>query len=262
MYEFICDIMRDASKIMLNAHDIHSTVTEKTGSANFVTIYDTAVQEKLISALHEALPEAIFIAEESSENPTDLLANNLAFIIDPIDGTTNFIHNCLHSAISVALCDHGTIIFGAIYHPYQDRMYYAEKGCGAFVEHGGMRHPIHVSDRALCDGLAAVGTAPYYKDTLGKHTFDVMYTLFNTALDVRRFGSAALDMCMVACGMVDVYIEYLLSPWDFAAGSLIVEEAGGIISTAEQKPLRFDMPISVVAGNPTAYRDLIELNIL
>jgi len=262
MYEFITDIMRDAAKIMLSAHDIDSTISEKPGSSNFVTAYDNAVQEMLIKNLTQKLPDAIVIGEESNDNHPELIASNIALIIDPIDGTTNFIHNCLHSAISVAVCDHGTITFGAIYHPYQDRMYYAERGCGAFISCAGKVSKIHVSDRALCDGLAAVGTAPYYKDTLGERTFDTMYKLYNTARDVRRMGSAALDMCMVACGIFDVYVEYQLSPWDFAAGSLIVEEAGGIVSTPDGSQVQFDSPIPVIAGNPKAYRDLMASGII
>ncbi|MBQ4353398.1 MAG: inositol monophosphatase [Clostridia bacterium] len=258
MYEFIPEIMREAAKIMLSAHDIDAAVTVKPGDANFVTAYDVAVQDFLIAGLTKKLPHAVVIGEESDDNHTELLASSLSLIIDPIDGTTNFIHDYHRSAISVGVCDRGTMVYGAIYDPYLDRMFTAEKDCGAFVTSAGVSKPMHVSSRPLAQALTGYGTSPYYRDELGEETFRTAYKLFLATHDVRRAGSAALDLCDIACGSLDVFFEYRLSPWDFAAGSLIISEAGGRITQMDGSPLTWDRPCSVIAGNPVTHRELLD----
>lgn len=260
MYEFIPEIMREAAKIMLSAHDIDTAVTVKPGDANFVTTYDVAVQDFLITKLTEKMPDAVVIGEESDDNPTDLLASSVALIIDPIDGTTNFIHDYHRSAISVGVCDHGTMVYGAIYDPYLDRMFTAEKGTGAFVTSGTETKRIHVSDRSLSHALTGYGTSPYYREELGEKTFRSAHKLFLATRDVRRAGSAALDLCDIACGSLDVFFEYRLSPWDFAAGSLIITEAGGNITRMDGSPVTWDKPCSITAGNPTAHAEMLAGN--
>lgn len=257
MYDFIPQIMREAAKIMLSAHDIDSVISAKPGDVNFVTAYDVAVQEFLCTKLREKLPEAVIIGEEENEHHTELLKSSLALIIDPIDGTTNFIHNYRTSAISIGVCDHGTMIYGAVYDPYSDRLYHAERGNGAFVttKNGDMQ--LHVSNRSLKDALTGYGTAPYDKQELSDKTFRTAYKLFRHTRDLRRSGSAALDLCNVACGSFDLFFEYKLSPWDFAAGSLIIEEAGGVITKMDGTPMTFEKPCPTVAGNPVAHREAL-----
>ena len=256
--------MEDAARLMLSARDVDAAVSVKPGDANFVTAYDLAVEEFLYRELGKRFPEAVFIGEEAAENHTELLASSLAFIIDPIDGTTNFIHNHRYSAISVGVCDHGRMVFGAVCNPYDRRLFHAETGRGAFVKDtaAGSETPIRVSDRDLADGLAGFGTSPYYRDELAEPTFRAVSSLFRMTRDVRRSGSAALDLCMVACGTLDVFIEYRLSPWDVAAGSLIVTEAGGVITRMDGSPLTFDKPGTILAGNPGAHRTVLESGIL
>lgn len=257
MYDFIPSILREAAKIMLSVHDIDAAIKVKPGDANFVTAYDIAVQRFLTEKLIEKVPNAIIIGEESGENHTELLKNTVAFIIDPIDGTTNFIHHYRCSAISVGVCDHGTITYGAIYDPYQDRMMTASLGGGAFLEEKGAKTAIHVSDRPLESGLAGYGTAPYNREAFAEKTFRTAQKLFMATRDVRRAGSAALDLCDVACGSLDVFFEYILQPWDFAAGGLILTEAGGCITQMDGSPITWDKPCSVAAGNPIAHRQML-----
>ena len=126
-------------------------------------------------------------------------------------------------------------------------MYTAVKDEGAFLNGSGIK----VSDRSLDDGLVIIGTAPYYKE-LNQKSFDLAFNYFQNALDIRRSGSSALDLCSIAAGRAEVFFELRLSPWDYAAGSLIVKEAGGIVTTAEGKSLTFDGPCSVVATNGVA----------
>ena len=256
MYEFIPGIMRRAAELMLSAHDVEGAVTVKPGDANFVTTYDVAVEEFLFRALGERLPEAVIIGEEAEENHTELLRTRLALLIDPIDGTTNFIHNYRYSSISVGVCDRGTMIWGGVLNPYSGLLYHAERGCGTFVQSpDGRETPIHVSDRPLSSALAGFGTSPYYRDELGEKTFRAVYSFFRAARDVRRSGSAALDLAMIAAGSLDVFLEYRLSPWDIAAGSLLVTEAGGIITQTDGAPLTFEHPCSVLAGNPGCHAE-------
>ena len=166
------------------------------------------------------------------------------FIVDPIDGTTNFIKDYHVSCISVGLLEDGEVKIGVIYNPYLDEMFWAVKGKGAYCN--GRR--IHVSEQPLGNGLILFGASPYYKE-LHKKSFEMAYELFSPALDIRRSGSAALDLCSIAAGRAELYFELKLSPWDYAAGSLIVEEAGGIVTTVEGEKLSFDRPCSVMAKN-------------
>ncbi len=264
MYDFIPDIMCRAAKIMMSAHDIDSTVISKEGSANFVTRFDVAVEEFLAENLLSVIPDAVVIGEESDDNHTELLSTRLSIIMDPIDGTTNFIHNYRYSAISVGICDKGEMVYGAVLDPYAGRLYHAEKGKGAFVRdtYSGEEHAMHVSDRTLDDSLLGFGTSPYYRDELGKKTFDAVYTLFGICRDVRRSGSAALDLCNVASGALDVFFEYRLSPWDYAAASLIIGEADGVITQIDGSPITLDSPCSITAGNKHAHRSLLDSKIL
>ena len=261
MYNFIPEIMYKAAEIMLSAHNIDSKIEVKPGDANFVTAYDKAVEEFLITELTKQLPEAYVIGEEEEENPTDMLSKGLSLIIDPIDGTTNFIHRYRHSAISVGLCDRGVMIYGAVYDPYMDLLYTAEREKGAYItEKKSEKSPLHINDKPLKDSLAAFGTSPYRRNELGKITFDTAYKMFLHTRDIRRSGSAALDLASVAAGVVDIFFEYSLSPWDFAAGSILVEEAGGIITDMTGKKLTFDSPSSILCGNKRAHEEWLNLN--
>ena len=258
MYEFIPELMREASKIMLSAHDIASSIDSKSGEANFVTAYDVAVQNFLYKEIGARMPDAVIIGEESDDNPMEALATKVCFIIDPIDGTTNFIHNYRTSAISVGITDGGKVVYGAIYNPYQNLLYFAERGKGAYVQSASGTVPLRVSDRDLHNALACFGTSPYYREELGDITFERAKWLFMNTRDIRRSGSAALDLCTVAAGAVDIFFEYRLSPWDFAAGSLIIEEAGGVITQFDGSSVTLDKPCSILAGNKTCHKAALD----
>lgn len=259
MFEFIPDLMRSAAEIMLSAHDIENAVADKSGEANFVTAYDVAVQKYLFGEISKKLPEAVIIGEESDDNPMEALSDKMCFIIDPIDGTTNFIHNYRTSAISVGITEKNRVVYGAVYNPYQKLMYSARLGEGAFLEiDGGTPIPLHVSKRPLHDALSCFGTSPYYREELGDVTFERAKWMFMHTRDIRRSGSAALDLCNVAAGAVDVFFEYRLSPWDYAAASLIIEEAGGVITQFDGTPITLGKPCSILAGNMPCHRAVSE----
>ena len=252
MYNKIEKIIKEAGNIMLSAKEIDNSVTEKEGPANFVTKYDVKVQEFLYKNLLELYPDAHFVGEENDQN--DDVLHGLAFIVDPIDGTTNFIQHMDASAISVALLKDGEVILGATYNPYRDQFFFAEKGKGATCN----GKPIHVSDTKLKDSIVCLGTSPYYPEK-HKATTDLAYKLLTNALDLRRSGSAVIDICEVAKGSAGLMYEMLLSPWDYAAASLILTEAGGVITQMDGSPIIFHGKCSVLCGNPKAHRDFFNL---
>ena len=254
--EAVADAVRAAGAVMRSAHDVEAqkdAIDEKAGPANFVTVYDIRVQNMLMEALHGILPKAQFFAEEKENDPA-ILREGYTFIIDPIDGTTNFIHNYGMSAISVGLLYCGTPVYGVIFDPYREELYEARRGLGAFCN--GRR--IHVSDRPAEKGVFAVGTAPYYRETLGDATFSMMRALFDAGVDIRRLGSAALDLAAVACGRADGYVELLISPWDYAAGALLVEEAGGIVTDPYGVPMQYAHPSGICAGTAKTHPLLLD----
>ena len=251
MLKKITEIVKEAGKIVLSAHNQENTITAKEGKKNFVTKYDVAVQDYLFKELGKAFPDAQFIGEEG-EN--DFSTDGLRFIIDPIDGTTNFMQNYRCSCISVALCNGNDVVAGVVYNPYTDELFSAEKGKGAYLN--GDR--ISVSERPLSDGLALFGTSPYHPENADE-TFALLRKVFDFSRDIRRSGSAAFDICTVACGRCEVFFEKGLQPWDIAAGTLILKEAGGIALNYDGTEISFSTPNDVVFANPKAYKEFITL---
>ena len=248
----ILRIMRRAGKTVRRA-DLASGGVFKKGedTANLVTVYDRAVQEYLKREILRLYPEAVFMAEEQENDPA-VISADCCFVIDPIDGTANFVHGMKRSAISVGLLSHGEAVFGAVYDPYLDEMFYATRGGGTFVN----GRPISVSSRPPQDALTVFGTTPYEKE-YAPVTFALAEVLFCKTRDVRRSGVAALDMAYVAAGRCDMYVEWHLSPWDIAAGILLVREAGGVVSDLDGgEPSRVGRT-SVCAATPVCYDFLL-----
>lgn len=253
----ISELVRSCGAIMLSAHALEndpSRITEKYGMGNFVTEFDVKVQNALISGLGSVVPDARFIAEEKDNDGTDFL-NGVCFIIDPIDGTANFIHDLHASAVSVGFFDCGEPVFALVYDPYRDELFTASKGGGAFLN----GRKISVSDRPLDKALAAFGTSPYNRDTLGEISFAIAKSIYMKTADLRRTGSAAIDICNIACGRLDVFFEALLSPWDFAGGGLIIKEAGGILTDLHGNIPDFSKPSSVLCTNARLHKQALEI---
>ncbi len=242
MLEQIISIVREAGEIVLSAHDVWSQTHEKSSAADLVTEYDLAVERFLKEKLPPLVPGSLFFGEEEKENASPL--TGWVFIVDPIDGTTNFVRGLKHSAISVALAHDGVVEYGVVYDPYKDEIFSARRGGGAFLN----GRPIHVSERPLDQGVFGMGTAIYDRQFIAP-TMRVTEQLFRRSCDFRRLGAAALDLCNVACGRLDLFFEYSLSPWDHAAGGLILIEAGGVLSTLEGRPMDYTRRCSVWASN-------------
>ena len=220
----IIDLVRDCGQLVKDAdrHNLH--VDAKAGHANFVTDYDKKVQDRLKGGLLKIMPDAHFMGEEGTTQ--EFSPKGKFFIVDPIDGTAEL---------------------GAIYNPYLDEMFTAMRGQGAFCN--GKR--IQVSSEPLENGIVIFGTSPYNEE-LSERSFKLAYSYFRKSIDVRRTGSAALDMCSVAAGRAELFFELSLSPWDYAAGALIVEEAGGIVTDIDGNALVYDRKSSILARNKVA----------
>ncbi len=216
---------------------------------NLVTHVDHTAEDRLVEALEKILPNAGFIAEEGSGERGE----GLNWIIDPLDGTTNFVHGVPCYCISIALVDGTEPLLGVVHEVTRDERFTAWKGGGAFMNGA----PIHVSARKkLEDSLLATGF-PY--DDFGHEAeyMDLLRELMHRTRGIRRLGSAAADLAYVACGRFEAFYEYGLNSWDVAAGVLLVREAGGMVSGFHpSKDPVFDEEI--VASNSAVHTELLE----
>ena len=229
MLDRLIAVVRRAGDMIRNAHDIEKDTHEKNGAADLVTKYDVAVQAFLQKELLALVPEADFLGEEGEHEALD---KPWVFVVDPIDGTTNFVRRMHHRNIAVALVHEGCVAYGVVYNPFTEEMFAARRGGGAFLN----GRPIHVSDRDMSHAITMCGSTIYDRRFTDR-SFSLMRRLYDLGLDFRRFGSAELDVCYVACGRAEVFFECRLSPWDYAAGSLILTEAGGKITRLDGSPI-------------------------
>ncbi len=243
-------IIKEAGKILQEGYWSKKEVYKK-GSVDLLTEYDIKIEEFLSSALQELYPDYTIIGEESAKS----IEAKRAIYIDPIDGTTNFVHHIAYTAISVGVWEDGKPVEGVVYNPILEEFFYAKRGEGAFLN----GNKIEVSkDSKLINALLATGF-PYTKTKKGKDFDFVMQTMANLlpiTRDIRRLGSASIDLAYVACGRFGGFYEVNLKPWDVAAGILLVEEAGGRVSNHKGEPYRFGDII--VASNGAIHDALIE----
>ena len=241
-------VIREAGGMILSAHLGEQNIHQKIGPANFVTDYDTQIQRFLIDRLSAILPGCSLFGEEDTEGNKRSIEGQV-FFIDPIDGTTNFMFDYKNSCVSVGLAEDGVMIAGWVFDPYTDQMWSAQSGEGAWLN--GKK--LTVENRGLENGICAFGCARYNE---GDGIFDILPTLFMRSLSIRNGGSAAIDLCRIASGSNVAYIEMLLQPYDYAAASVIIEEAGGQICQVSGNPITLDRGCSIVAGTPKAIEEI------
>lgn len=246
--EDIVLLVKEASKF---AHDekLKAQIFQK-GTSDYVTEVDLRISNFLKDKLLKIAPDIGFMCEE--EKSTFLAEKR--WILDPIDGTTNLIYGYNMSSVSLALYDSGKILLGVVYNPFSNECYTAELGKGAYLN--GTK--IHVSSRKMKDSIVEFGAGYTRKQDL-KQSFELGKAIFENCLDIRRICSSALDLCFIAAGRIDGYFETWLNPWDYAAGSLILSEAGGCSSTYDNKPLSFDKPSSIIASNGIIQNELYSI---
>ena len=222
------------------------------GPANFVTAADKRAEETLKAELLKARPGYGFLGEEGGTHEgTD---KTHTWIVDPLDGTTNFLHGIPHFAISIGLAREGQVIAGVIYNPANDEFFTAEKGKGAFFND----HRMRVAGRKrLSEAVVACALPHLGRGDLALFRREIAVVQEKVA-GLRRFGAAALDLAYIAAGRFDCYWERNLSPWDFAAGVLMVREAGGYITDLDDNERTME-PGDVIAGNETMHREIMGL---
>jgi myo-inositol-1(or 4)-monophosphatase len=241
--------------ILRNLGRLSLSEIARKGAADFVTRVDGESEEIIISTIRESFPDHDFLAEESTDDydregkPSSIYR----WIIDPLDGTTNYIHQYPAFSVSIALEYRDEVILGLVLDPLREELFTAEKGKGAFLN--GI--PIMVSGvDNMKDALIATGF-PFRKKAITERYLDLFRRLFLIVSDLRRGGSAALDLAYVAAGRCDGFFELGLNPWDIAAGSLIIKEAGGVV-TDFGGGLSFLKTGNIVAGNQSLHGYILE----
>lgn len=223
-------------------------VSKKGGSANVVTDIDEKCQNLLVEECLRILPQSCVLAEEGDCRQT---GDPFTWVIDPIDGTTNYLYNYRHSCISIALYYQKKGVIGVVYDPYLDECFVGIEGEGSTCNGETLR----VTDNSLENALVTTGTSPYDK-TLADKTFGIMKQLFLKSRDIRRSGSAALDLCYLASGRIDAFYEHILQPWDYAAGSIIVRNAHGTVEGMAAHAMDELQPTGIIASNGKCHEAL------
>ena len=232
MLEFAKITAKGAGAILMEHFGQISSYEHKSTPIDLLTIADTQSETFILKEITKTFPDHHIIAEESAivENNSDY-----RWVIDPLDGTTNFVHNLPIFAVSIGLQHKGETIVGVVYNPAADKCFWAEKNGGAFLN-GESIH--NTSTNTLSNSLLVTGF-PYTHDDRWSKGFDLFKILYGKTQGVRRLGAAALDFCFVAMGRFDGFWEFGLQPWDVCAGALILEEAGGKVSDWDNSPMPF-----------------------
>ena len=250
LIEKTTDIVRRAGELMKPEN---VEITQKGNASNVVTSADINVQEFLKKELLELIPGSAFVGEEEDgaaliasdsdeENPKQKI--EYIWVVDPIDGTSNFIRDIGMSAISVGLLKWGEPYAGVVYQPYRNEMFWAVDGQGAYLN--GKR--IHVSDRDFKHGHLCSAMSTYNKD-YAPACFHIIEKVYADCDDLRRLGSAAVELAYLAAGRVELYFEIRLFPWDVAAGIVLIKEAGGYTEMIYQKGFPLERPVALVGAN-------------
>lgn len=246
------EIAKETGEYLLKESGAFDTsLMETKGLHDFVSYVDKGSEKMLVEKLGSLLPSAGFLAEEGTSTKKGL---SYCWVIDPLDGTTNFLHSLRPFSISIGLMEGDEIIAGVVHEPGGRETFTAWKNGGAWLN----GREIHVSDRAtIADSLVATGFPYYDFDRLTEYMECLTYLVRNSH-GIRRLGSAAVDLAYVACGRFEVFFEYSLHLWDIAAGSILVREAGGIVSDFQGRMNNMS-GYEIVAGNSLVYPGMMEL---
>ena len=244
----VAQAAREAAAVIRDAAPRRGTIDwQSKGVTDFVSEVDLAAEARILAVLTKALPQATVLAEESAANtPAEKVAKGLAIVIDPLDGTTNFLHGYPEYAVSIAVLSEGEPVAAVVYDVPGDEVFTATAGGGAHLN--GV--PIRVSTITE-PNRALIGTGFPFKDPAEIPAYqEQMSKVMAQVAGVRRPGAASIDLASVAAGRFDAFWENMLSPWDFAAGMLLVREAGGEVTDLRGGHLRAVGPSGVLAGNP------------
>ncbi len=244
------DLARQAGEILRKGRGRAIQANHK-GVDNLVTEYDLRSDRMITEALHQAFPEDAILSEESGASGS----GRLCWMIDPLDGTTNFAHGLPFFAVSLACVRGHAPLLAVVFDPGRDELFSASVGNGCWLN----GKPLHVSQNHALEQCLLVTGFPYDFRTATENNLDHFAAFSMRVLAVRRLGSAALDLAYTAAGRLDGYWERGLSPWDFAAGVLLVTEAGGKVTRFDDGPDVFAEPTSLVASNGLIHKAMLEV---
>ena len=246
----VCDVARRAGAYIKEERSKFSLESvERKHAHDYVSYVDKGSERLIVSALRNLLPEAGFITEEGLAGHD---AEQILWVVDPLDGTTNFIHQYAPYAVSIALLQGKTILIGVVYEICADECFFAWQGGGAYLN----GKPLHVSSQNIQDALLCL-QFPYNSDAYKPVMKRLIDCLYGHVGSIRACGSAAMALCQVAAGRLDGYAEQYIGQWDYMAGSLIVMEAGGQVTDYSGSD-DFTQGNSVVATNGIIQQDLLE----
>lgn len=237
-FKKIIELVHETKKIV--ADSLLCLDIQEKGASDYVTAVDINISAFLKERLNAMYPDIGFMCEEEDNLP---IKEN-RWILDPIDGTTNLIFDYQLSSVSLALHLNDNIVFGIVYNPFTDETFYAEKGNGAYLN----GKPLSVSTRKISESLVEFSAGSRHKED-ADYSFNIAKEVFLDCVDVRCISSSALSISYIAAKRIDGFFEKVLNPWDYAAASIIIEEAGGIITDFSGKKLQFDRPSSIIAAN-------------
>jgi myo-inositol-1(or 4)-monophosphatase len=242
---------REAGRVLMT--HFGRVTAEAKGRVDFVTEADRAAESYLLGRIRAEFPEDAILSEESGVSGADASAE-WRWVVDPLDGTTNFLHTFPHFCVSIGLEKHGVGVSGVVYQPCTGELFEAPPSGGAFVN----GQPLHASGaERLADCLFVTGF-PYDRRQRVDFLLERVRRALMTGHGLRRSGSAALDLCFVAAGRVDVYWEFGTRPWDVAAARLMVERAGGLVTTIDGASHDYHGP-SILASNGRVHQEAVAL---
>lgn len=232
-----------AGNILRQGYGTQFSISSKEGRHNLVTEYDFLAEKSILEYLKQTIPSSRFLAEESGA--TGSPSDDLLWVIDPLDGTVNFAHQIPIFSVSIAAEKNGKIISGVVYQPMTQELFVAEGGKGSFLN--GVR--IHVSDISTLEKSMLATGFPYNLFENPHHCIDHFMDILKLGIPIRRLGSAAIDLSYTAAGRMDGFFEVELGPWDCAAGKLLVEEAGGIVTGWDNRPFNIHSRKPIFGSN-------------
>jgi len=252
MLNFAIETARDAGRVLMEKFGRITAITKK-GDINLVTEADLASEALITERIRSHFPKHSILAEEAGDTVVIEGEGDWKWIIDPLDGTTNYAHGYPCFCVTIALERAGEIVLGVTYDPTRDELFAAEKGGGATLN----GKAIHVSATDELGNSLLVTGFPYdikYRTDIARHLTDFLLS----TRGVRRDGSAAIDLAYVACGRFDGFWEEGLNPWDVAAGVLLIEEAGGVVSGYDGSRLSIYRP-PIAASNGMIHREMLDI---
>ena len=251
MLEFAKSTAIEAGSILMQHFGKISSIKKKSTEIDLVTNADIESETFILNKIKTTFPQHQIIAEESNLTQG---SSDYRWIIDPLDGTTNFVHNLPIFSVSIGLQYNEETVLGVVYNPAVDKCFWAEKNDGAFLN----GKPIHITSTITLSNSLLVTGFPYIHDDRWEKGFDLFKDLYRRTQGIRRLGAATLDFCFVAMGRFDGFWEFGLQPWDVCAGAIILEEAGGKVSDWNDSPMPFSGQ-RVLATNGHIHGEMLDV---